>query len=506
MRRALHKDRSDRDCAEDMRQAPLASRFSLRAHARTLQSVSAAFDILCIAAGYRLAIALYNHSSSLPLLNLLPKARPDFIDWRSAEYVLFFFSSILLWVGAMRYLGVYRSHRGERLRVLVVIYLQCALLTMFGTGFAVFAFKLGSISRNFSAFYFALVLTLLLGKQVGILIMLRFFRSRGRNVRRALVFGDGQASVDLVRKLRSAHGSAYQVNGTVTSNELRLAGFGNPDEAVRTWAGGAQIDEVFALTSGSAAPEIEEFALRLMKQGRRVHLVPCVMDARLFRKQLVEVAGITMLSIGGSNFDDIQQLLKRAMDIVGASVIALVLSPLLALIAGLIKLTSPGAVLFAQERLGENGRRFLMFKFRTMRSDAEAVLRSAPGLYRKYVENDCKLPENEDPRIAPIGRFLRRTSLDELPQLINVLKGDMSLVGPRPIFPSQIENYGDYAKLFLSVRPGLTGFWQVNGRSTVKYPERGEMDLEYVRDQSLKIDIDILFKTISAVVSRRGAF
>jgi lipopolysaccharide/colanic/teichoic acid biosynthesis glycosyltransferase len=141
-----------------------------------------------------------------------------------------------------------------------------------------------------------------------------------------------------------------------------------------------------------------------------------------------------------------------------------------------------------------------------MYQDAEKILGSDLAVYQKYVENNYKLPPGEDSRITPVGRFLRATSLDELPQLINVLRGDMSLVGPRPIVPPEIDKYGDYGVLFTSVKPGLTGNWQVSGRSEISdYSRRAALDIEYVRDQSLRTDIDILLKTIPAVLSRKGA-
>src|SRR5258708_7549790 len=172
----------------------------------------------------------------------------------------------------------------------------------------------------------------------------------------------------------------------------------------------------------------------------------------------------------------------------------IVSAPLLALVAIAIKLTSRGPVFFSQERLGRGGRRFRILKFRTMQTDAEQVLRSDDHLYRKFVANDFKLPENEDFRITWVGRLLRKTSLDEFPQLVNVLKGDMSLVGPRPIESPHIAKYGDFGDLLLTVKPGLTGYWQINGRSEVSHPSRMVMELEYIRNQSLSRDIDILIR------------
>jgi lipopolysaccharide/colanic/teichoic acid biosynthesis glycosyltransferase len=174
-------------------------------------------------------------------------------------------------------------------------------------------------------------------------------------------------------------------------------------------------------------------------------------------------------------------------------------------IAAAIRILDPGPALFRQVRLGERGRPFQMWKFRTMRTDAEEVLLADPELYARYVANNYKLADAEDPRISRIGAFLRKTSLDELPQLVNVLKGDMTLVGPRPIVPRELEMYAPYHDLLLSVRPGLTGQWQVNGRSEVPYPERAHMDLDYVAGHSVGEDIAIMVRTLPSVVRRRGA-
>ena len=141
-----------------------------------------------------------------------------------------------------------------------------------------------------------------------------------------------------------------------------------------------------------------------------------------------------------------------------------------------------------------------------MRADAETLLKSDPQLSKKYREGNFKLAANEDFRITPLGRFLRASSLDELPQLLNVLNGDMSLVGPRPIVPEEIERYDDYANLLLSVKPGMTGYWQVNGRSLISdYAARVRLDMEYIRDQSLRGDLQIMLKTVSAVTRMEGA-
>ncbi len=166
-----------------------------------------------------------------------------------------------------------------------------------------------------------------------------------------------------------------------------------------------------------------------------------------------------------------------------------------------MRLTSRGPVLFGQERVGLGGEHFTMYKFRTMHRDAEALLQRDPALWNDYVANGYKVPAELDRRITPLGRFLRRSSLDELPQILNVLTGEMSLVGPRPVVPDEVDNYGEQQQVYLSVRPGITGAWQVNGRSTIDYPDRVDIDAEYVRRWSVWLDIKILVKTPIVVLS-----
>jgi lipopolysaccharide/colanic/teichoic acid biosynthesis glycosyltransferase len=155
--------------------------------------------------------------------------------------------------------------------------------------------------------------------------------------------------------------------------------------------------------------------------------------------------------------------------------------------------------------VGLGGRSFKMYKFRTMHREAEQLLAQDPQLWNEYVTNGFKLPAELDRRVTKVGRFLRRSSLDELPQVLNVLLGTMSLVGPRPVVPAEIDNYGERRGIYLSVRPGVTGAWQVGGRSQIDYPERVDIDEQYVRDWSLGLDLRILARTPKAVLTARGA-
>jgi lipopolysaccharide/colanic/teichoic acid biosynthesis glycosyltransferase len=201
-----------------------------------------------------------------------------------------------------------------------------------------------------------------------------------------------------------------------------------------------------------------------------------------------------------------QHWLPRLADLIIAAVAAIALAPVILVTALAIKMASPGPVLFRQPRLGMHGKRFAVYKFRTMAMDAEERLQRDPRLRRLYVEHSYKIPAELDPRITRIGRLLRRLSLDELPQLINVFRGEMRLVGPRPIVEDELRHYEPYEHEFLSVKPGMTGYWQVNGRSSVDYPKRAEMELFYIRNRSIWMDLRILLKTAVAVLNRKGAF
>ena len=196
---------------------------------------------------------------------------------------------------------------------------------------------------------------------------------------------------------------------------------------------------------------------------------------------------------------------KRVLDILLSGAALLALSPVLLAVAAAVKVSSPGPVIFSQQRFGKHRRPFRLYKFRSMRADSEEVLRRDPALYAEYVRNNFKLPEDRDPRLTPIGAFLRKTSLDEMPQLWNVLKGDMAIVGPRPIIDKEIEWYGPLSSLLLAVKPGLVGAWVTGGRSQVGYPQRTDLELGYVKEWSLEQDLKIMARAVPTVLSGRGA-
>lgn len=206
--------------------------------------------------------------------------------------------------------------------------------------------------------------------------------------------------------------------------------------------------------------------------------------------------------------------LKRLVDILGAIVGIIIFSPIFIVVSITIKSTSKGPILAdTPKRVGKNGNLFRMYKFRSMHVGAAEMLKNDPELYKKYKQNNYKLPADEDPRITSIGRFIRKTSVDELPQFLNILKGEMSLVGPRAYYPFELEEQQqkyprskEFVKIILSAKPGLTGVWQVSGRSNINFDKRVEMDAQYVQRRSILYDFYLILKTIPAVLFARGAF
>jgi len=201
---------------------------------------------------------------------------------------------------------------------------------------------------------------------------------------------------------------------------------------------------------------------------------------------------------------EIQTSLKRAFDMAAAGVAIFLLSPVFIITAILIKLESKGGVFFKQERVGLNGQSFTMYKFRSMRTDAEAKLAELEA--NNEMENGVLFKMKSDPRITKVGKFIRKASIDELPQLFNVLFGDMSLVGPRPPLPKEVAQYTQRDFMRLAAVPGITCFWQVMGRSDIPFKQQVELDLKYIESQSLALDIKILLMTVPAVLTARGAY
>ena len=223
-------------------------------------------------------------------------------------------------------------------------------------------------------------------------------------------------------------------------------------------------------------------------------------DGMPMRTELVELKQRSLVEK-----ESIYLTVKRTSDVIVSLVALVALSPLMALTAVLVRLDSKGPAFYKHKRIGKNGEYIYLYKFRSMYTDSEERLKEMlkDPVIKEEWENNFKL--DNDPRITKIGKFLRKTSLDELPQLINIIKGDMSIVGPRPVIESELEKYGAAKKYFLSVTPGLTGWWAVNGRSATTYEERKRLELYYISNRNIKLDMKIILKTFTTIFQRGEA-
>nr|WP_246268929.1 sugar transferase [Acrocarpospora macrocephala] len=329
-------------------------------------------------------------------------------------------------------------------------------------------------------------------------------RSRGQCMRRVVAVGHPEAVADLVRLFRRERYHGMDIVAACLPEE-------GPDVGVPVLGDFSDVPLVVNRINADtvavlACPEFDGIALRRLAwrlERSRTDLVvaPALMEVAGPRTTIRPVAGLPLLHVEHPELAGVRRLIKNGFDRLVAGVVLILLSPLLLALAIAVRVTSSGPALFRQTRVGRDGQEFTILKFRTMAQDAEhrkiQLVSDADGVLFKI---------RRDPRITPLGARLRRHSLDELPQLINVVNGHMSLVGPRPPLPEEVARYGDDVRRRLLVRPGMTGLWQVNGRSDLSWEESVRLDLRYVENWSLMLDLQILWKTWSAVARGAGAY
>ena len=263
--------------------------------------------------------------------------------------------------------------------------------------------------------------------------------------------------------------------------------------------------EAVVITSGHpfVPEEVRRLGWDLQERGISLIMAPALVDVAGPRLHTQPLAGLPLLHLSTPRLSRSKAFLKRSFDLVSAGIGIVLISPLLLAVAVAVKTTSPGPVLFKQERIGLHGEPFTMLKFRSMVVDAEEI---KAQLVSDRGEDDVLFKMKDDPRVTKVGSFIRRTSIDELPQLVNVLRGDMSLVGPRPHLPHEVAQYGEYVHRRFLVQPGITGLWQVSGRSDLSWEDAVRLDLYYVENWSLLGDLVILGRTVKAVAASDGAY
>ncbi|MGZ6313318.1 MAG: sugar transferase [Candidatus Limnocylindrales bacterium] len=410
------------------------------------------------------------------------------------------------WVAALASQCLYRARARWTLWGLVSDVIRSVLIFAVAALAVLFVAKLGDVSRVLLLLLFPSLAVAALIPRLALRGLLVFLRTHGGNTRYMLIAGtdhEAQAFADLVE---GHHELGITVIGHLraASGEMPV-GLGRPVlgeiEDIEAILHSHIVDEVAICLPFSDWERITQLTRLCEDEGRIARIPMQFLDQMLVGGRFEDLEGLPIYSVVTGPDRSLGLIAKRLLDLIGSALLLLVLAPLMAAIAILIRRDSPGPALFQQDRVGLHGRPFRVVKFRTMSRDAEGRL---PGLMTQNRIQGHAFKMDHDPRITRVGRRLRRMSLDELPQLWNVLRGDMSLVGPRPPLPSEVAGYDIWHRRRLSMKPGMTGLWQVRARREPDFDRWVETDLEYIDHWSFWLDLRIIVRTVPAVLSGQG--
>jgi exopolysaccharide biosynthesis polyprenyl glycosylphosphotransferase len=406
------------------------------------------------------------------------------------------------WVAALWLTGLYRPRARWTIRSEAADLLRAIALMAVATLAVLFWLRLPDVSRAFLLVVFPVQFALGFATRVTLRLWFRRLRADGHNRRFILVVGAGQRAQSFAERLRGHRELGLDIIGFVDDEPALLAGsrdrhLGRLEDLERL-LDTEVIDEVAICLPFSQWDKVDAIAHLCEEQGKIVRIPMDVLDRAFSTGRVEELDGIPVFSLINGPDRVLGLAAKRGLDLLVSGLALIAGSPLIVGVALLILARDGRPILFRQTRVGLHGRRFRVLKFRTMTRDAEAQY---DGLVSQADHRAFKL--STDPRVTPTGRFLRRTSLDELPQLINVLRGEMSLVGPRPAPPREVQGYDLWHRRRLSMKPGITGLWQVTARRNDDFDNRAELDLSYIDRWSLWLDFKILLRTIPAAFEGR---
>ncbi|MFB0527406.1 MAG: sugar transferase [bacterium] len=465
-------------------------------------------DLLVVVGSFILAYFIRKNIYFFYKLDLFPSRVVMGTIFPLDKYLWLLLIVIPVWYGFLSFQGLYESFRTKRLGEIVWIIMKTGLFATLITGTFIFIFKLTYVSRIFIFLLSAISVSLLSLEKAILIQSFKHARLGENNYKHLMVVGTGKRAEKFVQMVKQHPEWGIKIVaiiddepekiGTDVSN-IKVVGLLKdiPDilhEKI--------VDEVVFIIPRLWLSRVEESILSCEREGIKVSVAVDLFNFKIGKLQATDLGGIPLMRLETTPGSPWHLFIKRVFDIIVSLVGLVLLAPVLLLIALAVKLSSRGPLFFEQERNGMNGRKFTLLKFRSMVVGAEKMQEELRAL------NEMDGPVfkiKNDPRMTRIGKFLRKASLDELPQLINVLKGDMSLVGPRPPIPGEVTNYEAWQRRRLSMRPGITCFWQISGRNQIDFEEWMKLDLEYIDNWSLWIDFKIFLKTIPVVLFGTGA-
>ena len=485
----------------------------LKTHWRIISRIERVLDNLIVVVAFYASYHLRDD-----VLQMIPVLQASFADGLQKlgtleDYLVILGCSLPLFNAVLSILGAYNSMRFSSYWRILRISIFAGALVFLLQGSVLYILKL-DLSRSFLAVFVCLSSVGILLLRINVLLLLRFFRLRGKNFRNILIFGTGAQARKIHQEVVKNPEHGVRVVGFVAEEDsfrerskvydLAARVVATPETFEKALKRHA-VDEVVFTDITPYISSVQELAVIAAEEGVRVTLAADFFSLQIVRSEVSFVGSIPLVHyhLSPAASESGALLLKRCIDIVVSSFALILLAPLLLAVAIAIRLESPGPILYRQRRVGLNGRTFVLLKFRSMIDGAERLLDSLRS------QNEMSGPAfklRKDPRVTSVGRFIRKYSIDELPQLLNVLRGDMSLVGPRPPIPEEVDSYLRTQRRRLSMRPGLTCTWQVSGRNEIPdFEQWAKLDLEYIDSWSLWNDFKLLLRTIPAVLFGVGA-
>ena len=438
-----------------------------------------------------------------PLLNGLPGVADVPFPIRLPEELYYLFP--VIWVGIMLVFAVYDGRKNLRVVDEYSSLTASSILAMVAMAGVLFI-TYRDVSRALFFFFCLLTFCLFVGWRAVVRLIFRHQLKEHVAQRKILILGAGEGGSQLTQLISAQPGLGLHLVGLLDddpqaqlNNKAVLGGLDRLRQVIQH----ENVDDVVVALPRSAHERLNWAVSELHDLSVQVWVIPDYFSLTLHRASVEELAGIPMLNLRAPALSEYQRMTKRAFDVLVTLVSMIAALPAMGIIALLVRLTSPGPIFYRAKRAGENGRIFEMLKFRTMVHNADQLLSQVA---MQDPQGNTIFKVQDDPRVTPLGRFLRKTSMDELPQLFNVLRGDMSLVGPRPEMPVLVDQYQPWQRKRFAVPQGMTGWWQIHGRSDKPMHLHTEEDLYYVQHYTIWLDLQIIMKTIWVVLRGKGAY